>query len=164
MTHVLYFAYGSNMSLPRLKARAPSAERLESATLRDHRLAFHKRGTVDGSGKCDIVIASGARVFGVVFKLPIAELDALDAHEGPGYRRVSIEVELSSGTLISAKTYRAVLTDSSLRPFPWYVRHVLEGARQAGLPDTYIAEIETIETVDDPDALRERRELAVYLT
>ena len=38
---LLYFAYGSNLSTPRLRARVPSARKLESAVLTHHRLVFH---------------------------------------------------------------------------------------------------------------------------
>ena len=36
-----YFAYGSNMSLARLRARIPSAEKVGSFMLREHSLRFH---------------------------------------------------------------------------------------------------------------------------
>ncbi len=46
-----YFAYGSNMSLARLKGRVPSAKRLGMFCLRNHQLAFHKISKKDGSAK-----------------------------------------------------------------------------------------------------------------
>jgi len=39
-----YFAYGSNMSLLRLRARVPSAERIGMFTLVEHALRFHTNG------------------------------------------------------------------------------------------------------------------------
>src|SRR5438552_200988 len=50
---VLYFAYGSNMAIERLKARVPSAELVCIADLAGHQLKFHKRSKRDQSGKCD---------------------------------------------------------------------------------------------------------------
>jgi hypothetical protein len=49
---MLYFAYGSNMSVSRLVARTPSAQPLGRCALRGHQLRFHKVGG-DGSAKCD---------------------------------------------------------------------------------------------------------------
>ena len=40
--HVKYFAYGSNMSLVRLRERVPSAERLGVFILAEYQLRFHK--------------------------------------------------------------------------------------------------------------------------
>ncbi len=47
-----YFAYGSNMSISRLRERVPSAVRLGIFFLEGHRLCFHK-ASEDGSAKCD---------------------------------------------------------------------------------------------------------------
>jgi gamma-glutamylcyclotransferase len=47
-----YFAYGSNMSLSRLRERVPSAEAVGCFSLNGHDLRFHKLSK-DGSGKCD---------------------------------------------------------------------------------------------------------------
>ena len=50
---LLYFAYGSNMSSVRLRARVNSAQPLGVARLPGHRLRWHMH-SLDGSGKCDI--------------------------------------------------------------------------------------------------------------
>ena len=55
---VIYFAYGSNLCFPRLRARVPGVRALGPALLRGHELRWHKRGT-DGSGKCSIVKVGG---------------------------------------------------------------------------------------------------------
>ena len=39
---MLYFSYGSNMSLQRMKERVPGAELISIATLFEHQLKFHK--------------------------------------------------------------------------------------------------------------------------
>ena len=41
---------------------------------------------------------------------------------------------------------------------------VLHGARQCGLPDAYVAEIERVTAVRDLDIGRETRELSIYAT
>jgi hypothetical protein len=51
-TTFLYFAYGSNMSAPRLRARTPSAEPIGAAKLPGFRLVFDKWGR-DDSAKAD---------------------------------------------------------------------------------------------------------------
>jgi len=159
-----YFAYGSNMSRRRLCARTPSARVMGVATLHGHRLAFHKPGSRDGSAKCDIVEDFSATVFGVLYTVEVVDKVALDRIEGlgRGYAEKRVELVLRSGERVWGSTYVATLVDTTLRPFGWYKRHVLEGAREAGLPAAYIAAIEAVAAAEDPDAAREAGELAIY--
>ena len=63
---------------------------------------------------------------------------------------------------VLALTYLATRKNSALRPYTWYLRHVLAGARQSGLPARYIEAIERVQAVRDTDAEREARELAIH--
>ena len=161
---MLYFSYGSNMSLARLRARAASARFHTTAILPAHRLQFHKIGK-DGSAKCDAEQTgkSQDRIMGVVYEIAGNDKSDLDRHEGlgSGYAEKKVEVITDNGT-ITAFTYFATAIDDSLRPFHWYKQHVLIGARENHLPADYIARIEAVESIDDPDAARQTRELAIY--
>ena len=132
--------------------------------LRGHALAFHKVGYRDGSGKCDIVASENRTVYGALFMLAEAELPALDVHEGvgEGYERRATRILNERGHPIDAWTYVATRTDPSLRPYTWYKRHVLEGAREARLPLAYLHMIELTAAIEDPDAERARGELSLY--
>ncbi len=66
------------------------------------------------------------------------------------------------GGRVAAVTYYAMRTDPDLRPYTWYLRHLLEGATEAGLPDAYIRSLRRVEAFEDPDKNREARELAIY--
>lgn len=161
---MLYFAYGSNMSRPRIEKRIGNVRVESTATVPDHRLAFSKVGR-DGSGKCCFSeTIAGDRVHGVLFGIEDRQLRALDRAEGlgRGYDRVRRPVLLQGGTWVEAVTYVATVQDPSLRPFSWYLRHVVHGAIDAGLPASYVAAIRGTETVEDPDRSREAVELAVY--
>lgn len=162
---MLYFAYGSNMSTPRIRQRVPSALALSIAVLDGHRLAFHKVGR-DGSAKCDIPACSDgdAWVYGVVFHIDPAHRTLLDQAEGlgNGYERKPVDVHSPDGTCWSAFAYCATHTDATLRPFDWYKTHVLTGAAEHGMPSEYIAMIAGVESVVDPDPRRHHSELAVY--
>ncbi len=63
---------------------------------------------------------------------------------------------------MSAWVYEATRTAPELRPFRWYRRHVLEGARELGLPRGYRAAIRAVAAVDDPDSARAARELSIH--
>ena len=144
----LYFAYGSNMSSERLRARTPSAISLGSARLPGYALRWHKLGR-DGSGKCDIEAsdAPGTAVWGVLYEINRAEKDVLDAVEGLGVGYDEHAVRVDTGTVVrEAVTYKARpdKIDAALRPLAWYTAHVLRGATEHGLPDEYVRRIAAV--------------------
>ncbi|MAT91007.1 MAG: gamma-glutamylcyclotransferase [Halioglobus sp.] len=160
-----YFAYGSNMSLARLRARTPSARRLGLYRLAGHELRFHKHGA-DGSGKCDAFFtgATDQRIYGALYTLDTREKPALDAVEGLGlgYAEKQVQVEDHAGETLQAFTYYAIRTDPALLPFDWYLGHVRVGAREIGVPAAYLAAIEAVRSRPDPDNARDARERAVH--
>lgn len=163
--HVVYFAYGSNMSTARLRERMPSCNPLGLATLPGHSLRFHKR-SVDGSGKCN-ALATDERdsVIGVLFSFDPAERAALDKAEGVGngYEHATVTVINDKGRRRKVLTYLATPShiDESLKPYGWYKEFVLAGAREHGLPAEYVAEhIQSVEAVEDPDQAREIKQRA----
>jgi len=162
---VLYFAYGSNMSERRLRGRVTSAQKRTTAKVSGFQLRFHKRSLVDGSAKCDAFYTGNQRhsVWGIVFSLEKSELAILDRIEGKGYERVWLDVETVDGEALRVISYRANCIDASLLPFDWYMRHVLVGAREAGLSAGYIAQIEAVGTQTDPDQERSKKERSIYL-
>lgn len=164
MSKFKYFAYGSNMSTKRLRARTPSATIVGVATLPEHRLAFHKVSKKDGSGKCDIVKADSEAVLGVLFEIDESEKHDLDDFEGlnKGYNQKIVVVELQSGATERARTYYATNIDPKIKPFTWYKRHVIEGAKEANLPKQYLKNLESIPATPDSDKAREAEELAIY--
>lgn len=161
-----YFSFGSNMSTPRLAARVPSATFDTVARLEGHVLKFRKRSNMDGSAKCDIVETANRndRVWGVVFDIDAGEKFDLDRAEGLGYGYEEKRVELTgtNGRKIHAFTYYATDIDENRKPYTWYTEHVLRGAKEHGLPAEYVAAIEKIESIQDPDRQRHDRELSIY--
>ncbi len=164
---MLYFAYGSNMSVPRIKARIPAAEFVTIARLHGFRLTFSKPGC-DHSGKCD-VIQTGQEddaVFGVVYRISALDKPILDCYEGLGvdYLERSVALHTLDGDEIRAYLYVATEQQPELSPYDWYKKHVLCGAQEAGLPADYVASIAAVAAVPDPDSERTRKELSIYLS
>ena len=161
-----YFAYGSNMSLARLRARVPSAEKIGSFMLREHSLRFHKCGQ-DGSGKCDAFATRNREdvLIGVLFTIDAGEKAHLDRIEGlgRGYEHKWVSVRNDAGLEYEAATYYATSVDVTLKPFSWYKQHVLVGARESLLPAEYIRAIERVQHLEDPDRSRDRQERALHL-
>lgn len=161
-----YFAYGSNMSLPRLRERVPGAERIGVFTLPEHSLRFHKVSTRDGSGKCDALFTGNPDdyVIGALFDISYNEKASLDKAEGLGfgYEEKTVTVTDSQGNELDAFTYYAKNTDPSLQPYCWYLHHVISGARETGVPASYLDALEKIASIADPDEKRDARERAIY--
>ncbi|MGB2983861.1 MAG: gamma-glutamylcyclotransferase, partial [Candidatus Bipolaricaulia bacterium] len=114
-----------------------------------------------GSGKCGIVPSTDCAnvVWGRLFGIDDWDLVALDRAEGAGsgYERTTV-VALAEGASVEAVTYVATRIDTDL-PYEWYKRFVLAGAREARLPGAYIAWLEEVSTVRDPDDARRRTQL-----
>ena len=118
-----YFAYGSNMWVPRMVSRCPSARFVSTAAVAGWRAVYDKP-SLDGSAKLNLRPDRDATVSGVVYEIDDADRPALDAAE-PAYEPVELPVGL-------AYVYRGEPT--TVPPFEWYVDLVGAGARAHGLP------------------------------
>ena len=151
-------AYGSNLHPFRMVQRVRSAKPIGVVPMPGKRLAFHKRSR-DGSGKCLFFEPGGAHeiMYGVVYEFDAAEKGELDALEGlgNGYNEQLVAVPLN-GKTYQAYVYVAASThiDASLVPYDWYKEMVLLGARYHGLPAEYVAKIEAVASVVDPNPER----------
>lgn len=161
-----YFAYGSNMSLKRLQHRVPSAKRLGLVRLPNHQLCFHKNGT-DGSGKCDAYETQeqSNTVWGALFEIDANEKAQLDEIEGVGSGYEIKEVTLFDSNNNQHKAYMYYATDivSGLKPYPWYLHHVLTGAKEIGVPAEYLNVLSTTVVTEDTNQQRTERESSIYL-
>ena len=168
MTGKKYFAYGSNMFVRRLQKRVPGATALGVYTLTAHDLRFHKLSNKDCSGKCDAYFTDNPSdaVIGRLFAIDAAEEDALDKIEGlgKGYEKKEVRVVGENGETETAFTYYAdpECINEHLRPFTWYKKHVLVGAKEAELPDDYIKKIEAVAADEDMDSVRAEKELQLH--
>jgi gamma-glutamylcyclotransferase len=160
---MLYFAYGSNMCTERLRAadRVPSAEPQGKAKLAEHVLRVHKLSKKDCSAKADAYHTGDPNdtVWGVMFRVDVAEKPKLDRAEGlgHGYEEKNITVTDANGNEHRAVIYfaEASYIQSALLPYTWYKRFVVEGAKQHSLPTDYIARIEAMPATEDPDRARD---------
>lgn len=161
-----YFAYGSNMSLPRLRDRVASAERIGAYVCLEHSLRFHKVSVRDGSGKCDALFTGNPNDFvvGALFEISDSDKGILDAVEGLGFGYLDKPVSVidSRGDVVEAVTYYATHTDASLQPYSWYLHHVIYGARETVVPAGYLEALTTVQSIEDPDKTRDAKERAIY--
>lgn len=147
----LYFSYGASMDVDSLRRTCPGAEFVAVGRLAGHRLAFSlesKRSWL--GGVCDVVPSQDDEVWGAVWRIPDAEAQALDDHEGvsrqpPAYERYSVEVTTPAGETLGCRSYRVASPDPvGFAPSRSFKTTVIRGARAAGLPEAYIARLEAI--------------------
>jgi len=132
-----YFAYGSNMWLPQLRGRCPSAVVLGPVQLAGWRAVYDKP-SVDGSAKLNVRPSEGSIVDGVLFEIDDSDRLALDSAE-PRYDAVTIE--LDGGQALAYTWTGEAFTEP---PYEWYVSMVEAGAKPHGF------EPPAVDTQPDP--------------
>lgn len=148
-----YFAYGSNLWTDQMARRTgpiPTDEdRPRRATLPHYGLIFNMRGE-DGQVFANIH-SPGKGVHGVVYRCSPEVLTRLDGYER-GYERRRVFVTAEEGERLEAFTYIAEPPNVAYgrRPAAEYLRRIVTGARQHGLPESYIQEIEDYRAVPPP--------------
>lgn len=136
-SETLYIAYGSNLNLPQMAFRCPTARVVGASEIKDYELLF--RG-VPGSSVATVEPLKGSSVPVLLWKLKERDLQALDRYEGfpHFYRKEILPVELK-GKTVSAMVY--IMNDGHPfgAPSDYYLNTILEGYRSAGF-DTEILE------------------------
>lgn len=117
-----YFAYGSNMWPPRMRARCPSARIVGTAVLPGWRAVYDKP-SVDGSAKLNIRAHASGSVEGVIYEISDREREQLDGAE-PRYAALDTPVGL---------VYAYDGEAATVLPADWYVAIVQAGAHAHGL-------------------------------
>lgn len=103
-------------------------------------------------GVANVEPEAGARTCGVLYLLAPEECDRLDATEGVRlgfYRRLPVEVVADGEGRVPAFTYTSSRTAEGRKPSPRYMRLLLEGAEQHGLPRDYVRFLESFELARD---------------
>lgn len=131
MTKIIhYFAYGSNMSIQRMKQRLVPYKSRQLAILKDYELQFNKiNRKVSGAGFANIMPMQNARVEGVLYEIDEAGIKILDGFEGfpHRYSREILPVEVN-GEYIDAQVYIAQVAETArnLKPEIVYLQYLLD--------------------------------------
>jgi gamma-glutamylcyclotransferase (GGCT)/AIG2-like uncharacterized protein YtfP len=141
---VLYFAYGSNMASAQI---GPGPGFVRAARLDGYRLALTRRSIRWQAGVLDIVPAAGSEVWGALYELAEDELERIDAKEGAGFAYQRIEVKLGDEHAVAYEVIHKEPRD--VPPAPEYASLVLAGARERGLPDHWLRELQRWLAVPD---------------
>ncbi|MBN2205666.1 MAG: gamma-glutamylcyclotransferase [Thermoleophilia bacterium] len=149
MSDTWYFAYGSNLSVDQKMFRTGAIRRAVRCRLPGYRFAFNKRMAAGEGMYANVVRDDAATVWGVAYLCDddaVAELDRFEGVSWGHYRREQVEVVTDDGEVLEALTYVAgqrYVGDEGW-PLPHYLRMILDGARDHGLPEEYIEHIEEL--------------------
>ncbi len=140
-----YFAYGSNLSLARLRSRVPEAVAMGPGRLCGWALCFDKHGR-DGTAKASIEPTVGAEVWGVVYRIVPEHRGPLDEAEGLGshYEMHRVEVEVGADGVWEAYTYVALRRKQGLRIASGYLEHMVVGIAEHGLPESWLQHVRAL--------------------
>ena len=138
-----YIAYGSNLNLPQMKQRCPTAKVVGTAEIEDYELLF--RGSKTGA-YATIEPCVGSRVPVMIWSVKPKDEMALDRYEGYPrfYDKEAMALEVD-GKIVSAFVY--VMTEG-LRlgiPSDSYMKTIEEGYETAGF-DTEVLETALLRT------------------
>ena len=163
----MVFQYGSNCSDTQIngKDRLKGDARFISIaeTVDDYELAFDVFSNGRHCAAADIVQKPGGKVWGVLYEIPqylicrstaqACGRKSLDAIEGEGanYERREIDVRTPDGKITTALTYTVRNPRTGLKTDIDYVRFIVSGLRQRGIPGEYIAEVKMIARLNNPD-------------
>ena len=144
---LLTFSYGSNTASRYLRGYCPGAEPVMRAVLPNFWIEFRRYSAELGGGISTIMPAPGERVEGVIYRIPRAEIEALDLLEDVDkglYVRETHLVLGTDGAWHGADLYRIVTPEGPFEPAAQYVAWMIEGAREHGLPEDYIAGLQAL--------------------
>ena len=76
-------------------------------------------------------------------------LDAIEG-EGTNYTRRDIRVRTQEGQILTALTYTVIKPCAGLMTGPDYVRYIIAGLRERGVPGEYIDRVKLIAIANNP--------------
>ena len=144
---IYYFAYGSNLWIEQMVRRIGPVDRSDGwprrVSLAGYRLVFDMQGE-DGNVYANIEPKTESNVLGVVYRCTPEALQIMDQYES-GYERRQVSVISENGERLDVTTYVALtdhVTSVGNLPTNEYLKRIVTGATEQGLPEAYIREIE----------------------
>ncbi len=126
----LYLAYGSNINLPQMAHRCPTAKPVGTAVLNNYELLFRggKRG-----GVATVEPREGSSVPVLLWQLRLNDEASLDRYEGypKSYGKRMMDVEMN-GRPVTAMVYVMAPGRDAAYPSEQYLNTIAEGYKSAG--------------------------------
>ena len=118
-------------------------------------MRFNKKSNVDASAKCGIGIAD-VFVYVAIFEISVSERSDLDRIEGLGKGYEQESIHLQEFGECSTYIVDPAVIDETILPMDWYKEMVLLGCLSNRFPGDYVAYVESVGSIRDPDSSRAR--------
>jgi gamma-glutamylcyclotransferase (GGCT)/AIG2-like uncharacterized protein YtfP len=141
-----YFAYCTLLSETEMQRFVPTARTSASGHISGHRVVFERHAPDVETGGCNLSPADGQTVYGVLYDLredEFAQLDSISGVDRGLYERFAVRVMTDAGE-VAAETYVIPNPGGPFHPAAAYVRPILAGARELGLPSDYVATLDAL--------------------
>ncbi|XP_058130618.1 gamma-glutamylcyclotransferase-like isoform X1 [Anopheles ziemanni] len=152
-----YFAFGSNLLAKRIHIQNPTAVRKGYGYLKDYSLDFFHYAARWRGAPATIVEQKGEEVWGAIWEIDNSNLADLDRQEGVHnsvYKPLTLPVVLPGGDTLECRVYQLVKNPCCLapdadrpyerQPSKTYMNIIINGAKETGLPEDYIALLKRI--------------------
>jgi gamma-glutamylcyclotransferase (GGCT)/AIG2-like uncharacterized protein YtfP len=146
----LYFAYGSNLNLDYMRLKCPNPQVLGIARLAGHRVDFFGHSPAWDGAVETVVEDAASEVWGVLYRMDASSWEALDhfqdaRFDGNGaYFHYPVAVLDEKGKPVEATIYKKARVCSPGNPSTEYLKLIIQGAEQQGLPEKYIAQLRKV--------------------
>ncbi|HYI15936.1 MAG TPA: gamma-glutamylcyclotransferase [Thermomicrobiales bacterium] len=141
-----YFAYCTLLEEAEMQRFVPTTRRGAIGQISRQRVVFERHGPELETGGCNLSPAEGQTVYGVLYDLTddeFAQLDGISGIDRGLYERFAVEVMTDAGE-VAAETYVIPNPGGPFKPTAAYVRPILAGARDLGLPAVYVAALDAL--------------------
>jgi hypothetical protein len=134
-----YFGYASNLDVATLKGRIKNDPKILGLGVLPHFGFRFNHPNPDGSARANIEPSPNESVYGILFEVQKEDKSFFLTSE-PGYDFVEVEVFTPKGNIL-AWTFISNQTQEGIFPLEIYWKTILKGAKENGLPETYISQI-----------------------
>jgi gamma-glutamylcyclotransferase (GGCT)/AIG2-like uncharacterized protein YtfP len=142
---MLYFSYGSFMSMDVLKQHCPSVKKISTAILPNFEVVFNYYSQNYKGGCTGAEFAPGKIAYGVLYEISEEEILHLDQIEGvynAKYYRQEVVVVTDTGRMKNAFLYRTTNPSGPYETTRVYLGKLLTGAKENHLPVEYIEQLQ----------------------
>jgi hypothetical protein len=148
---IAFFTYGAKMRASAMRDCGIEPRAREAAQLESWALAFDLPGIpVVEPAFASIAPREGSRVHGVLWWITPHQAERLNAFESTRYAIIEVSVHGERSGPVRARAYRNPAPTAGIAPSRRYLRLLVEGAREAGLPDDYVRAIEAVKAAYVP--------------
>ena len=145
-----YFAYGSNLDVISMLERCPKAGVLQPGCLKGFRLGFTWHSNGWGCGVADVVKSELDEVWGLVYSITDADLEALDRYEGypKCYGRSFATIHTKDAMLEKVLIYTVCQKTEFVAPSRTYLDIIKRACVDYAFPDSYARMLKTVKIIE----------------